>query len=128
MAFEKLMDKAAYRRMSNEELELRRADVADELENPESEFTAEEMRGEVAMLKDEEERRSAAAALKIQERAMVAASATPEDVIDSTETEEAKAVRTAPTSLASTSPSTSSSAVTRRASIWSLPPTVRLPT
>lgn len=67
MAFE-LKDAALYRAMSNEDLELRRGDVVAELENPESAFSAEEMRSEVELLKAEEERRKAAAELKLNTR------------------------------------------------------------
>lgn len=75
MAFENLMDSAQYRALSNEELELRRQDVAAELENPTSTFTLEQMRSEVSMLKAEDERRKAAMELRMQTRAAVAGGA-----------------------------------------------------
>ena len=70
MAFE-MKDAAQYRAMSNEELELRRAEVADELENPDSTTAIEQLRSEVGIIKEESERRSAAMELRMEARKAV---------------------------------------------------------
>ena len=89
MAFE-LMDRAQYRAMSNEAFELRCQEVRDELENEESEFSAEQMRGQVSLVKDEQERRSMLDTFKIEQRAAVAEGAG--EILSVTEAPKPKAV------------------------------------
>lgn len=81
-------DRAWYRALSNEEFELRRAEVKTELENKDSKADMEQMRSEVAMLREEDERRKAAASIVIEERKAVASG--DGRVIDSTERQERK--------------------------------------
>lgn len=68
MAYERPMDAAQYRALSDEAIELRRQDLADELENPESEVGYEQLSSEVALLKTEEARRKAANELRHERR------------------------------------------------------------
>lgn len=71
MTFE-LKDAKQYRAMSNEDFELRRQEVRDELENAESEFDVEQMRSEVELVKAESERREMLASYTIESRKAVA--------------------------------------------------------